>query len=100
MLDSGNRRAAAASLCVVREAFCRTKARRGPVYAPNRLAVANSSFATVLAHILQPSAAQRNGLLTPAYLAETVAVLVAGRSLAHVSAPANGTLGWQCPPRT
>jgi hypothetical protein len=79
MLDSRSRRAVAAAVCVVREAFCRTGAQEGPISAANELAVANSSIATVLAHMMQPTAAERGGLLTPAFLAETVAVFAAGR---------------------
>ena len=79
MLASGSPRATAAVVCLVREVFCRTAGQPGPIFAANRLAVANSSIATTLAAMMAPAAVEWGGLMTPAILAETVAVLVAGR---------------------
>ena len=79
MLASGNQPAISAAVCLVREGFCRTGAQPGPLFAANRLAVANSNIATVLADMMQTATVEGAGLLTPAVLAETVAVLVAGQ---------------------
>ena len=88
MLGSKSPRARAAAVCLIREALNRTGAQPGPAFAANRLAIADSNIATVLADmlVLRLTAAEGGRLLTPGVLAETVAIMLEGRPPDRASA--------------